>query len=64
MLSIVANVGKAAEFSPENGFKWEKDRARALGVWLLANPKINYSKKLTKVRQSKLLGTTSSKLTW
>ena len=37
-------------------FKWEKDKVKALGVWLSTNPETtieaNYSEKLTKVKNS------------
>ena len=53
---IGANIGKEENLNPEKGFKRVKDQVRALGIWLLTDPKssmaANYSKKLTKVRHS------------
>ena len=52
---IGANMGKEENLSPERGFKWVKDKVRALGIWLSTNPdttiEANHSKK-TKVRNS------------
>ena len=53
---IGANTGKEANLDPEKDFKWEKDKVKALGVWLSTNPETtieaNYSEKLTKVKNS------------
>ena len=55
-LWIGANTGKEANLDPEKDFKWEKDKVKALGVWLSTNPETtieaNYSEKLTKVKNS------------
>ena len=44
---IGANIGKEESLHPEKGFKWVKDKVRALGTWLSTKPE-----KLTKVRKS------------
>ena len=53
---IGANIGKEENLNPERGFKWVKDKVRALGIWLSTNPETtieaNYSEKLTKARNS------------
>ena len=55
-LWIGASIGKEENLNPEKGFKWVKDKVRALGIWLSTNPETtieaNYSEKLTKVRNS------------
>ena len=55
-LWIGANIGKEENLSPERGFKWVKDKVRALGIWFLTNPETtieaNYSEKRTKLRNS------------
>ena len=55
-LWIGANIGKEAILNPDKDFKWEKDKVKALGVWLSTNPETtieaNYSEKLIKMRNS------------
>ena len=55
-LWIGANIGKEENLHPEKGFKWVKDKVRALGIWLSTKPETtieaNYSEKLAKVRNS------------
>ena len=55
-LWIGANIGKEENLHPERGFKWVKERVRALGIRLSTNRETtieaNYSEKLTKVRNS------------
>jgi len=54
-LWIGAKTGKEENLHPEKGFKWVKDKARALGIWLSTKHETtieaNYSEKLTKVRK-------------
>ena len=55
-LWIGANIGKKENLKPAEGFKWVKDKVRALGIWLSTNPETtigaNYGEKLTKVRNT------------
>ena len=37
-LWIGTNIGKEENLNPEKGFKWVKDKVRALGIWLSTNP--------------------------
>ena len=49
-LRIGANIGNELNLNPKKGFKCEKNKVRALGIWHSTNPKTtieaNYSEKI------------------
>jgi len=56
VLWIGSRVGNQDKICPERNLKWVNDKVKALGVWISSDPEaalnINYSEKITKIRNS------------